>query len=366
MSTLAVSAGEASGDLHAARVVEALRALAPDVRVWAVGGSRLRQAGAEIVFPAERLSGMGLWEAAGRVPALLRARAAVLRRFRTDPPDVFVPVDFGGFNLGLAGRARRLGIPVVYFIPPKVWAWGAHRVRRLRRGVTQALVILPFEQPYLRERGVRAVYVGSPVADHVGSRRWNPRPGTVGLLPGSRRGEVERIWPVLAEAAARLGRGRGLRFLVGLADGVDPAWLQPAARRFGLEVDFRRDALEVMERSQVVLVASGTATLECALVGAPMVVVYRLNPVTYAVGRRVVRVPFISLPNLIAGEDVVPELVQRPAGDVARAAERLLEPGPPRDRMLQGLDRVRDAVGRPGASERAARRILVYLEGGAP
>ncbi len=366
MSTLAVSVGEASGDLHAARVVEALRALAPDVRVWAVGGRRLRRAGAEIVFPAERLSGMGLWESVGRVPALLRARAAVLRRFRTDPPDVFVPVDFGGLNLGLAERARRRGIPVVYFIPPKVWAWGARRVRRLRRGVSQALVILPFEQPFLRERGVRAVYVGSPVADHVGPRRWRPLPDTVGLLPGSRKAEVERIWPVLAEAASRLGAARPLRFLVGLAEGVDPAWLEPAAQRFGLDVDVRTDALEVMEQSQVVLAASGTATLECALVGAPMVVVYRLSPLTYAVGRRLVRVPFISLPNLIAGQEVVPELVQRPADEVARAAQQLLEPGPPRERMLRGLERVRQAVGRPGASRRAAGRILVYLRGGAP
>ncbi len=366
MPTVAVVAGEASGDLHAGRLVAALRGLAPDVEVWAVGGEGLRAAGARVVFGSEALAGMGLVEAAGRLPALVRARAEVLRRFEAAPPDLFVPVDFGGLNLRLARAARRRGIRVVYFIPPKVWAWGRWRVRALREGVTEALVVLPFEEAFLRDAGVPARYVGSPVADHVAGRRWRPEPGRVGVLPGSRRGEILRIGPLLAGAAALLARGRDLRFSVARAPGVDPRWLDETLELLGPGAEVVDDALEVMERSTLVLAASGTATLECALVGVPHVVAYRVSPVTYLVGRVLVRVPFMSLPNLIAGRAVVPELIQRPASEVAAAAEPLLEDGPARARVLRGLDEVRRAVGAPGASERAARRVLAHLEGEAP
>ncbi|MEW6490231.1 MAG: lipid-A-disaccharide synthase, partial [Thermodesulfobacteriota bacterium] len=208
MPTLALVAGEASGDIHGANLVRSLARLQPGLRVWAVGGAALRGAGAEIAFPSEELSAMGLWEAAGRLPALLRARRAVLGRFRRDPPDLFVPVDFGGLNLRLALAARKAGIPVVYYVPPKVWAWGGWRAKRLARAADEALVILPFEEPELQRRGVRARYVGSPVLDHLGPRRFAPEEGTVGLLPGSRRGEVSRIWPLLLAPARLRAAGR--------------------------------------------------------------------------------------------------------------------------------------------------------------
>lgn len=369
MPTLALVAGEASGDIHGGNLVRSLARLRPGLRVWAVGGPALRAAGAEIVFPSEELSAMGLWEAVGRLPALLRARRTVLERFRSPAPDLFIPVDFGGLNLRLASAARKAGIPVAYYIPPKVWAWGGWRARRLARAADEALVILPFEEPELQRRGVRARYVGSPVLDHLAPRRFASEEGTVGLLPGSRAGEVSRIWPLLLAAARILDAGRAaagqgpLRFLAPRAPGLPPGLLEAPLAASGLPVEILEGrAQEVMERSRVCLVASGTATLECALAGTPLVAVYRLTPLTYFLGRLLVQSPFIALPNLVAGREVVPELVQTGPEPVARAAAVLLAEGPARSSMLQHLAAVRHALGPPGASDRAARAVLEHLD----
>lgn len=368
MPTLALVAGEASGDIHAANLVRSLARLRPGLRVWAVGGPALRAAGAEIVFPCEELSAMGLWEAAGRLPALLRARRTVLERFRRAPPDLFVPVDFGGLNLRLALAARREGIPAVYYIPPKVWAWGGWRARRLARAADEALVILPFEEPELLRRGVRARYVGSPVLDHLGPRRFAAEESTVGLLPGSRAGEVSRIWPLLLAAAGQLAAGRAagegaLRFLVPRAPGLPPGLLEGPLASSGLPVEILEGrSQEVMERSRVCLVASGTATLECALAGTPFVAVYRVSPLTYFLARLLVQAPFIALPNLVAGREIVPEFIQTGPEPVAQAAAALLAEGPARAAMLQGLAGVRRALGPAGASDRAAQAVLEHLD----
>ncbi len=362
MPTVAVVAGEASGDTHAANLVRELRGLVPDLRVWAVGGSALAAAGAEIAYPSERIAGMGLVEAAGRLPALAEARRRVVDRFRAAPPDLFVPVDFGGLNLRLATAARRAGVPVVYYVPPKMWAWGGWRVRRLREAVDEALVILPFEEAFFLDRGVPARYVGSPVADDVGERAYAPEPDLVALLPGSRPGEVSRIWPVLLAAAKRLARSRPVRFAAAVAPGLDRALLERPLARAGVSVDLTdAHSHDLIARSRVVLAASGTVTLECALVGAPVVAVYRVSPVTYAVGRLLVRVPFFTLPNLVAGRRVIPELLQPAPEAVAREAISLLDAGPARQAVLDGLAEVRASVGGPGASRRAAEAVRDHL-----
>jgi len=255
---------------------------------------------------------------------------------------------------------------VAYYIPPKVWAWGPWRVRSLRASVDEALVILPFEEAFLRDRGVSARYVGSPVLDHLASRAFAPEADTVGLLPGSRPGEVARIWPLLSEVASTLARTRPLRFLVPRAPGISSEALAPAPSSPRLEVEVLEGrSQEVMERSRVCVVASGTATLECALVGTPLVAVYRVHPLTYAAGRLMVRVPFVSLPNLVAGRRVVPEFVQTGPEPVVEAVEALLDEGPRRDAALRGLAGVRDSLGERGASERAAAFLLGRFGGGA-
>ncbi|MDF1553115.1 MAG: lipid-A-disaccharide synthase [Deferrisomatales bacterium] len=362
MSSIAVVAGEASGDIHAGNLVAALRRRRPDLRVWAVGGEALARAGAEIVFPSAAIAGMGLVESAGNLPALLRARRQVLERFAAEPPDLFVPVDFGGFNLRLCAAAHRNRIPTVYYIPPKVWAWGRWRVRKLRAWVARALVILPFEEAFYREHGIAAHYVGSPVLDHLAPRSHPAEDRVVGLLPGSRPGEVTRILPLLVQVARRLAAERPLRFLVPRAPGLPEALLGEPLQAAGLPVEILDgDAQQVMERARVCVMASGTATLECALVGTPLVSVYQVSPLTYALGRLLVRVPFFSLPNLIAGRQVVPEFLQPAPGEVARAVAELIDEGPARSAQLEALAAVRAAVGEPGASERAAGHILDLL-----
>jgi len=254
----------------------------------------------------------------------------------------------------------------VYYIPPKVWAWGPWRVRSLRASLDEALVILPFEEAFLRDRGVSARYVGSPVLDHLTPRAFSAEADTVGLLPGSRPGEVARIWPLLREVASTLARTRTLRFLVPRAPGISPEALAAAPSSPRLEIEVLKGrSQEVMERSRVCVVASGTATLECALVGTPLVAVYRVHPLTYAAGRLMVRVPFVSLPNLVAGRQVVPEFVQTGPEPVVAAVESLLDEGPWRDAAVRGLAEVRDSLGERGASETAAEFLLGRFGAGA-
>ena len=285
MPTIALVAGEASGDIHAANLVRSLRQIRPDLSCWAVGGGALQAAGAEIVFPSEAIAGMGLWEAMSRLPALARARRTVLDRFRTSPPDLFIPVDFGGLNLRLASSAQRAGIPVVYYIPPKVWAWGSWRAKKLSEVVDEALVILPFEEEALRGLGVRARYVGSPVLDHLAPRGFEPEADVVGLLPGSRPGEISRIWPLLLEAARGIHEGRNVRFLAPRAPGLPAGLLEEPVAAAGVSVEILDGrSQEVMERARGSLrdrdlgVCPGGHTARGRLSGEPTDVLPRPAP----------------------------------------------------------------------------------------
>lgn len=362
MPTIAVTAGETSGDIHAANMILALRKLCPEIRVWAIGGDALKATGAEIIIRSEDIAVMGIMEAATKLPAVARAKRKLLEKFKTDPPDLFVPVDYGGFNLMMASAAKALNIPVVYYIPPKAWAWGKKRVGKLRETIDEALLILPFEEKFYRDHGINAHYVGSPVLDHLAPGTYEPRADVVALLPGSRQGEISRIMPLLTETARELNRENNLKFIVPRAPGISEQFLQKFinAKNVNIEI-IDGEAQKAMEKSRVVVAASGTASLECALVGAPMVVVYRLSPITYAIAKRVVKTPFISLPNLILNRKIVPELIQRGAKEIAEAARPLLADGPGRTAMLQGLAQVRAAVGDRGASARAAERIWARL-----
>jgi lipid-A-disaccharide synthase len=238
-------------------------------------------------------------------------------------------------------------------------------VRQVRERVEEVLVILPFEEAFWRDHGVQATYVGSPVWDHLDERRHAAEPDVVGLLPGSRMGEIRHIWPLLVDAASWLAQRRPVRFLAPRAEGLPPHCLEAEARRAGIHLEVLEGrAQEVMERSRVCLVASGTATLECALVGTPMVVVYRTSGLTYALGKRLVKLPFVSLPNLIAGREVVPEWLQTGPEVVGASALELLEEGPRRSRMLADLGEVRSRMGERGASAHAAERIVARLQRG--
>jgi lipid-A-disaccharide synthase len=367
-----VVAGEASGDGHGADVVRVVKAQRPDVTFFGMGGPKLAAAGVELVHGAHEISVMGIAEVLPKIPRILTVMGDLERAAKARKPTVALLIDVPDFNLRLAPRLKALGIPVVSFVAPMVWAWREGRAKRLSTLVDELCCILPFEEPFLRARGVNATYVGSPVLEQVPPqappahfRRAlgldEARP-VLAVLPGSRRSEIARLGAVMREVATEEQRLHpGLQVVVPVAPGLDRALVEQAfAGLAPVFVDGR--APEVVGASDVALVASGTATLEAGLMRRPFVTIYRVSPLTYAVGRAMVRIPFFCLVNLLAQRQVVPELLQ---GDVTvpRVVEALegLWAGPAREACLTGLDEVRASLGPPGAATRVAARLLARI-----
>lgn len=367
-----VVAGEASGDQHAADVVCALKRLRPDVRFFGMGGPKLAAQGVELLFGSHEISVMGLFEVLPKIPRILRILSQLERAARQRQPACALLVDVPDFNLRLAKRLNRLRIPVAAYVAPMVWAWRSGRARTIARRYDRLFCILPFEEAVLRAHGVNAVYVGHPLLDQLPPPNESTsfrqtlgldaaRP-VIAVLPGSRRSEIARILPTLADVCRRLvAQNPALQVAVPIAPGIERhrvelhfSGLKP------LLVDGR--AAEVVGASDVAIVASGTATLEAALMRRPLVAVYRLNPLTYWVARLLVRLEFFSLVNLLAKRRLIPELLQRDLtpSKVIAALEPLWA-GSARDACMQGLDQLRYGLGSPGAAERVATGILEML-----
>ncbi|HVE79562.1 MAG TPA: lipid-A-disaccharide synthase [Gemmatimonadaceae bacterium] len=362
MREVLIVAGEASGDLHAGAVAAALRSRAPDLRLFGIGGDRMRAAGVELVEHAERLAVMGFVEVLRHVPehwALLRR---LRQRLRSGRVALVILLDYPGFNLRLASAAAEAGVPVLYYITPQVWAWGAGRLAKMARVIRKAAVILPFEEALLRAHGVDATFVGHPLLDRAAAmpsraearrRLGLPEEGQVlALFPGSRAQEIARHLRDFVRTARVLGqRVPGLRVLVGVA---------PTVRLDETDVPFpvARDAsFDLLRAADAAMCKSGTTTLEAAVAGCPLVVAYRTNVITYALARRLVRIPHIGLVNVVAGREVAREFVQDALVPerVADALEPLLAAeSEPRRRMLQDLAEVRSRLGTPGAAARVA------------
>lgn len=362
-----VVAGEASGDLHAGNLVAALREARPDLAYFGVGGERLRAAGLECLAHSEELSVMGLAEVVRELPRLVTLARRVRREAISRRPDLAVLVDAPDFNLPLARHLRSAGVPVVVYISPQLWAWRSGRVRRIRRDVNRVLCILPFEVEFYARHGVAAEYVGHPLVDELADLMAAPPPredDSLALLPGSRWHEVALLLPGMVAAAEALAATRpGLVVRVLVAPGLAKERLAALVGSPAVRVDLvSAERHRVLASSRAALVASGTATLECALLGVPMVVGYRLHRLTYALARRVVRVPHVSLVNLVAGREVVPELVQEHCtpGELARRAAALW--GSAGDDQRRALYEVRRWLGDPGASRRAAGAVMHVLE----
>jgi len=370
--SIMLAAGEASGDLHGAALCQALRAEAPGCRLFGMGGERMAAAGMDLLVDVTAAAAAGGTEALNRIPLLYRA----YRRLRgaldgARRPRVLVVIDFPEFNLRLARAACRAGVRVVYFIPPQVWVWRSWRVRTIRRVSSLVLAVFPFETALYRRAGVPVEFVGHPLLDALGSapdrvaaRRalgLDDRALVIGLLPGSRREETERVLPAMREAVTAIGRARrDARFVLALAPTVEPA---PVERGLGVGSPVaiaHGRSHAVMSAADLLLVASGTATLEAALLGTPMVVCYRVSRLTELMVRSLMRVPWISLPNLTLGRAVVPELYQAAAtGErLGREALWLLDTPGALDAQRAAFRELRGQLGAPGVGARAARLVL--------
>jgi len=366
-----IVAGEASADLHAARALAELGRLRPGVHAFGVGGPRLRAAGLEALAPAEDISVMGLAEVLPRIPRILGILRALARAAAERRPKAALLVDLPDFNLRLAAKLKKLGIPVVYYVSPTIWAWRRGRARKIAKVVDRMLCILPFEERFYDGTGVSASFVGHPFAERpapAAPAAYRAELGlpasrtTIALVPGSRPSELRRIFPAMLEAAERIRAARpDAQFVVPVAPTLARAQVEPyvAAHRT-LEVklvDGRTE--EVVGASDAALVKSGTSTLETAIMLRPMVVVYRLSWLSYLVGRLLVRIAHFALVNILAGRGLVPELLQRDASPERMAAEieRLLGDGGAREAQLRGLREVRASLGEPGAAERVAAEV---------
>jgi lipid-A-disaccharide synthase len=321
---IGIVANELSGDLLGGALAAELRLLAPQAELVGIAGPRMLAAGCKTLFPLERLSVMGLTEVLAHLPELMKLRRRILHYFLAEPPAVFVGIDAPDFNLGLERRLRAKGIPTVHFVSPTVWAWRAGRVKGIKRAVDLLLCIFPFEERFLRDHGVPAEFVGHPLADEIPpevdkararAELGLPAEGPVlAILPGSRRAEVERLGRPFLEAASLCWQAKPeLRFVVPLVDDRLRALFEAEAAQVapGLPILLLDgQSREALAAADCVLTASGTATLESMLLKRPMVVGYRVHPLTYALARRLVKTPFAAMSNILAGRELAPELLQ--------------------------------------------------------
>jgi lipid-A-disaccharide synthase len=368
-----IIAGEASGDLHGADLVHEILAREPDCEFFGIAGRYMRNAGVRALFRAEDVAGLGLTELASTIRRTVGAMLKLRSILRREKPDLLILIDFAEFNMMLAKAGKNAGVPVLYYITPQVWAWRRGRVRKLMERADRLAVVLPFEAQLFARAGERAAFVGHPLLDKVQLTRGRadtlerhhlpPDARLLALLPGSRRREVRYLLPPMIEAARILRREHQLTPCLALAHMLEAAELE----RWGVDLDgihiIQNDTYSIVGASDVALVASGTATLETALLGCPMVIAYKMAPATYVAARMLITgVDFIGMPNILAGTEIAPELIQGQVTGprLAQAAASLLAQ-PLRGRTIEALNRVRSQLGAPGAAARVATIALTMI-----
>ncbi|MBN2328896.1 MAG: lipid-A-disaccharide synthase [Candidatus Omnitrophica bacterium] len=364
-----ISVGEESADLHASRLCAELKNLHPSMTLYGFGGQKMSGAGVEILYPLPELALIGFIEVAKHLPQIYKIKSLAVKTWKERRPDAVLLVDYPGFHLRLAQEARRMGIPVLYYIAPQAWAWREKRVEVMRKIIDHLFVIFPFEESFFNKRGVKTTYTGHPLIDRIPPFESNPTTRAslseplIGLMPGSRRNELRHILPTLLQAASLLKERRpGCRFILPLADALPESILQ--AYRIPEWVEICRD-INYQKRREITFAwtASGTATVENALLGVPMVVVYRTNRLNMFIGRRLVRIPYIGMVNLIAEKGICPEFIQEQCQPdaLARCADELLDNPNRYQEMIDDLACVRRKIGAQPASRRAAEAISQFL-----
>ncbi len=368
---LFISVGEESADLHASRLCQELRQQIPGVELLGFGGEKMRAEGVEILFPLPELALIGFVEVLKHLPAVLKIQSLAIKTWQQRKPDAAIFVDYPGLHLRLAREAHRMGIPVLYYIAPQAWAWRENRVETMKQIVDRLYVIFPFEEPFFRKRGMNATYTGHPLIERI-PLAVAPSPiqrsplsdPLVGLLPGSRKNELRNILPILLKAASLLRERRpNTRFILPLADTLPESFLQEFENPPWLEI-CRDTGYQKRREMTLAWTASGTATVENALLGLPMAVVYRTSRLNMTVGRRLVRVPYIGMVNLIAEKGICPEFIQEQCHpqSLARWADELLDNPLRYQEMIDDLSVVRKRIGERSASRQTAEAIRQFLE----
>jgi lipid-A-disaccharide synthase len=372
-----ISAGEASGELYGALLIKALRNRDPSLEFFGVGGDRMRAAGCDTVVDAKDLAVVGISEILSHLPKIYRRFHRLIAEADKCRPDLAIVIDSPAFNWRVARQMHKRGIPVVYYVCPQFWAWRQGRVRLLRKYITKALVIFPFEEQFYRDRGVDATFVGHPLADqalpamdrgdYAVQHKLDPAKPWITLMPGSRVKEVSMNLPVMLESAAKLGWG--YEFLLPQAPTLDRSFLESLIGNLP-SIRLVPEALPALFHSRAGIIASGTATVEAAIMGTPFVMVYRVSRLTYLLGRPRIKVSHFAMVNLIAGEQVVPELVQQDftVEKVVATINEILPYGPARDKMIEGLASVKLRLRGPATeathpTDRAAEMVLGLLHG---
>ncbi|NPV79352.1 MAG: lipid-A-disaccharide synthase [Firmicutes bacterium] len=375
---IALITGEVSGDLYGAELAKRLRELDPDVELAGAGGPSMKAAGVEILEDLSYLSTVGFIEAFLKLPQALRSFSRLKASILAFGPDCIVFIDFPGFNLKFATFAAQKGIPSVYFICPTVWAWGRGRAKTIARSVTRALCIFPFEEKIYREAGADAIFIGHPILDIMGllpeRAEARERLGlddsstVIALLPGSRKQEIKRLLPVMVGAVAKVSQKKpDTRAILALAPNMEMSDIEEYISRSSVTIEvYHGRAYECLRACDMALIASGTATLEAAILGAPMVITYAISPVTWLIGRRLIKIPYIGLPNILAGKEIVPELLQGEAtvDSLSEKTLQLLGRDEERAKMIEDLRQVAASLGKGGAIIRAAQEILEVARGG--
>lgn len=372
-----IVAGEASADLHGSNLARAMKRLDPGIVFRGIGGQSMKNQGVEILFPCSKMAVVGLTEVLPR----LRTIAGAFRTFKAilkkDRPDLLILIDYPDFNIMLSRVAKRCGVPVLYYISPQVWAWRRRRVEKLRQRVDRLAVILPFEEVFYRQKGLEVEYVGHPLLDVIPPRLEKSdalrdlgvegASPVIGLLPGSRKEEVANLLPAMSKAALGLrGAFPHLKCLLPRASTISEELIASILEDNPAEVKVvHGDIHRVLSACDFAFVASGTATLETAIMQVPMVILYRVSPLSYWIGKKVIKVPSIGLPNLVAQKKIVPELIQEDVTPerLIHEALSLLGDSKRRDRMVNELINVRERLGSVSASQRTAEIALEMIDG---
>jgi lipid-A-disaccharide synthase len=367
-----IVAGEASGDLHGSNLVKEIHQIDSSIRFYGIGGKKLKEAGVELIASSSDTAVVGLTEVASKLKFILKVMGLLKKSLREDKPDLLILIDYPDFNLPLARTAKKNGVRVFYYISPQVWAWRKRRIKQIEKVVDRMVVILPFERDIYDKSKLDVHFIGHPLLDAVKKKysrkgalqRFGIEEGfiTIGILPGSRESEAKQLLPEMLEAAEILkGKIASIQFVLPLADTLNIDFVLRMTDQYPVKVKIIRDNIyDVLSISDIVMVASGTATLETALLETPMIIIYKVSPLSYYIGKMFINVNNIGLVNIIAGKTIVPEFIQNDANSEAMANEifDILTNKPRMDQIKQDLVQIKEKLGTPGAAGRAAR--LVY------